>query len=126
MSIGGSLESIIINGREFPIPADVDANVKLGGFENDVQANGNGSGRLIKTRTVPSFEGLSVSVDFDRGDHEFLQEVADSNELTEVALTYVTGVVVQGLATITGDLAASTQSATVPLSMMGVGKFSRQ
>jgi len=49
-AVGGSLESITLNGREFPVAADVEAQRKLGGWENEVLANGDGSGRLIKTR----------------------------------------------------------------------------
>jgi len=49
--IGGSIEEVTMNGRTFAVAADADSNRFLGGFVNDVQANGNGSARLIKTRT---------------------------------------------------------------------------
>ena len=46
MSVGGSIESVTLNGRSFAVAADADSNRFLGGFVNDVQANGNGSGRF--------------------------------------------------------------------------------
>ena len=62
-AIGGSIESITINGRNFAVAADVDSQRKIGGFENDVQANGDGSTRTIKTRVPWGVEGLSINVD---------------------------------------------------------------
>ena len=84
---GGSIESVTLDGREFPAAADAEAQRKLGGFENEVQPNGNGTARVIKTRVPWSLDGLTIEIDDSRGDHEFIQELADRNTEFPVALT---------------------------------------
>jgi hypothetical protein len=125
-AIGGSLESISIRGREFSVAADAEANRKLGGFENEVMANGDGTARKIMTRVPLSIDGVSIVIDDSRGDHEFLQEVADLNDFVTIALTYASGITWQGSATIVGEFQASSQSATAPISLMGPGILTRQ
>ncbi len=125
-AIGGSIESITLNGREFPVAADAEAQRKLGGFENEVQANGDGSAREIKTRVPLSIDGLTVEVDDSRGDHEFLQEFADSSGFKPIAITYASGITYQGSATIVGEMQSSSQSATAAVSLMGPGTLTKQ
>ena len=69
-AVGGSIESVNLSGREFAVAADAEAQRKLGGFENEVQANGDGTARLIKTRVPLSLDGLTIEIDDDRGDQE--------------------------------------------------------
>lgn len=125
-AIGGSIESITIRGREFPVTADADVNRKLGGYENAVEANGDGSARIIKTRVTPMLSGLVVECDDARGDQEFLQDVADGNEFEPTAIAYADGSVYQGSATIMGELQHSNQSGTASFDMAGQGVFTRQ
>ena len=125
-AIGGSIESVTLEGRTFPVPADVEVTRKLGGFENEVQANGDGSARMVKTRVTHSVDGLTVEVDDDRGDQEFLQELADRNDFFVLAITYASGVVYQGLAQIVGEFTSSSQNATAAISLMGPGILTKQ
>ena len=123
---GGSIETISLDGRLFAVGADAEAQRKLGGFENEVQSNGDGTARLIKTRVPLSIEGLTVEVDDDRGDHEFLQEIANKTDFFAISITYASGNTYQGTAQITGDTQASSQSATASLSLMGPGILTKQ
>ena len=125
-AVGGSLESVTLDGREFPVAADVEAQRKLGGWENEVLANGNGTARLIKTRVPLSIEGLVVEVDDSRGDHEFLQALADRLDFFPAGLTYASGITWQASAQITGDMQASSQSASAAVSLMGPGIITQQ
>lgn len=125
-AIGGSLESLTIRGRNFAVAADAEANRKLGGFENEVLANGDGTARMIKTRVPLSLDGVVIEIDDSRGDHEFLQDVANLNEFVTIALTYASGITWQGSATIVGEFQSSSQSATAPISLMGPGVLTRQ
>lgn len=125
-AVGGSIESVALDGRNFAIAADAEAQRKLGGFENEVQANGDGTARLIKTRVPLSLDGLTVEVDDDRGDHEFLQELSNRNDFFPVAITYASGLTYQGTAQITGETQASSQNATAAISLMGPGVLTRQ
>jgi hypothetical protein len=123
---GGSIESVTIAGREFPATADSDVSRKLGGFNNELMPNGDGSSRKIKSRVLPAFTGIVVECDDARADQEFLQNVADGEALVPIAVTYASGIVYQGKGTISGELAASNQSATAAFDIMGEGTFTQQ
>jgi len=123
---GGSIESIAINGRNFSVTADADVTRKLGGFENEQQPNGDGTARNIKSRVPWSLSGLVVGTDDNRGDHEFLQSVADGNDNVAVNVTYADGSVYQGTGGITGELAQTNQNQASAFDMMGPGKLTKQ
>jgi len=123
---GGSIESLTLAGREFPAAADVDVQRKLGGFENEVQPNGDGTTRTIKTRVPWSLSGAQVEIDDDRGDQEFLQDLTDRKEDFPCSATYVSGAVYQGTGQIVGENPASSQSATAAIDLMGPGKLTKQ
>ena len=126
MSTGGSFVSIVLDGREFAVAADAEGQTKLGGFENDLQANGDGSARVIKTRVPWSIDGLTLAVDDINGDHEFLQELADRPGTFPVAITMPSDVVWQGVGQITGELQVSSTNAVAAVSLMGPGGLTRQ
>lgn len=125
-AVGGSIEEVTLSGRSFAVAADAEAQRKLGGFENEVMANGNGTARLIKTRVPLSIDGLTIEVDDDRGDQEFLQELANRNDFYTIAITYASGATYQGTAQITGENPASSQNATAAISLMGPGILTKQ
>ena len=122
-AVGGSIESVILAGREFPVPADVDTQRKLGGLMNEVQANGDGSARLIKTREPWAIDGLTVSIDDDRNDQEFLQDLADRPDYFPVAITYASGAVYGGQGQIVGDLQFGNTAATASVGLSGPQKL---
>lgn len=126
MATGGSIESVSLAGREFAVASDADASVKLGGFENEQQSNGNSTSRLIKTRVAWAVTGLQLEVDDSNGDHDFLQERADAKRNEVFTITYADGTTRQGSGAITGELMLSTQSATAAVNFAGPGKLTRQ
>ena len=123
---GGSLDSLSLAGREFAVTGDADVTMKLGGFENEVLSNGNGTTRTIKTRIPWSLDGAAVEIDHDRGDLEFLQDLADSNLDFVVAATYVEGSVYQGTGQISGELGVASGAASAGFNLMGPGKLTKQ
>lgn len=125
-AVGGSIESITLEGRGFAVAADAEAQRKLGGFENEVQANGDGTARLIKTRVPLSIDGLTVEIDDDRADQEFLQELSNRNDFFPVVISYASGNDYQGSAQIVGETQASSQNATAAVSLMGPGVLTKQ
>lgn len=124
--IGGSIESVTLDGREFEVPADSEVNRKIGGFENEVMSNGNGTARLIKTRVPLSLDGLSVGIDDSRNDHEFVQELANRNDFFPIAITYASGVTYQGSAQLVGENQYSSQNSVMTISLMGPGELTAQ
>lgn len=126
MSVAGSIDSVTLDGRTFSVAADAEVQRKLGGFENDVQSNGDGGARLIKTRVPLMLDGLVLDVDDSQGDHEFLQQLQDANDFFAITITYASGDVYNGQAQITGETQFSNQSTTATVSLMGPGKLTPQ
>lgn len=126
MPVGGSIESVTLAGRVFPVAADADVNRKLGGFENEVLANGDGSARLQKTRVPASLANLVLSVDDDRGDHEYLQGLADGQDFFPATISLASGVIWQGTLQIQGEFLYATMTATATVNLSGTGKLSKQ
>lgn len=125
-AVGGSIESITLASRNFAVAADAEAERKLGGFENEVQANGDGTARLIKTRVPLSISGLTVEIDDFRGDAEYLQSLANLPDFFPISITYASGVVYQGRAQLVDENTSSSQSATAEISLSGPGILTRQ
>jgi len=121
-----SIESITLGGREFAVAADAESQRKLGGWENEVQANGNGTARLIKTRVPLSIDGLTLDMDDSRGDHEYLQDFSNGNDFKPIAITYASGITYQATAQIVGETQSSSQNATCAVSLMGPGVLTKQ
>ncbi len=126
MSTGGSIESVSLDGRQFAVAADADSQRKVGGFENEVQANGDGTARLIKTRVPWGASDLALDIDDDAGDHEFLQELADRNGLFPITVTYASGAIWQGSGQIVGEVQVSSTNATASVGLQGVGRMTPQ
>ncbi len=126
VAIGGSIEEVSLAGRIFSVPADVDTGRKLGGFENEFQANGNGTGRLIKTRTGWAIDGLLVQIDDTSDDEDFLKDLADRADFFPITVNYVSGAVRQGSGQIVGENPTASQAASKAISLMGPGELTLQ
>lgn len=125
-AIGGSIESVSLDGRNFSVAADADGQMKPGGKENEVQANGNGTTRLLQTQVPFELTGISVAIDDDAGDFEFLQALKNRKGYFPMSITLAGGQVWQGTGQITGDNGRSTASATMTLDLMGEGELTQQ
>lgn len=125
-AVGGSIKNVSMKGRIFPVAADADVSRQLGGTSNEVVFNGDGSARYIKTPTGWMLEGLAISIDHARGDHEYIQEIADRSEPVDISVTYADDVTYSGVGLPTGDLKHSSRNATMPVSFAGEGKFAKQ
>lgn len=122
-AVGGSAESVAVAGRLFPVAADADITRKLGGFENEIQANGDGTARIVMTRTPWNLSGISLEIDDNRGDQEYLQDIADGKKFVSIEVTFCSGVTFRGQGTVSGELATSSMNATAPLTFSGPGKL---
>jgi hypothetical protein len=125
-AVGGSIESITLAGRNFAVTADAESQRKLGGFEIEVQANGNGTARMIKTRVPLMLEGITVEIDDDRADQEYLQELTNGNDFFPIVISYASGNDYQGSAQIVGETTASSQNASASISLSGPGVLTKQ
>lgn len=120
-AVGGSIENVAIKGRTFSVAADADADRKLGGFENEVPANGDGTARIIKTRVPWQIGGLNLACNEDQADHEFLQKISNAKDFVPMEVTFASGVTFRGRGIITGELKYSSQNATCEVTLSGPG-----
>lgn len=125
-AIASDIESVTLNGRLFAVPSDITVSRKIGGFENTVLPNGDGTARLKKMRAVPGWEGLAVQVDDTRGDQEFLQELANLSEFWPLAMTYGSGAIWQGSVQIVEAIQYDNQETTATLAVQGEGTLTQQ
>ena len=125
-AVGGSIKSVSIKGRIFPVAADADANRDLGGMTNEVQPNGDGSARYIKTPKIWTITGLTIVVDHGRKDQEYIQEIADLSTPVDISMTHADDTTYSGVGLPTGDLTYSTKSATMQVGFSGQGKLKQQ
>lgn len=131
MSVGGSIQEVSINGRIFAVAADADGTRKLGGFENAIESNGDGSARTVKTRVPWMFSGLVLDIDLDRADQEFLQDIADGvnadpDGFYPMSITLASGHTYGGKGTIVEALEGTTNNTTATVSLCGPGKLELQ
>lgn len=126
MATGGSIESVSLSGRVFGVASDADSNRKLGGYMNEVQANGNQTTRQVKKFEPWMVDGLQLSIDDTRGDQEFLQDLANRTSEYTCLVTYASGESYQGEGQITGDLQVSSMNTTGTVVLMGSGTLNKQ
>lgn len=125
-ALGGPIKEVSIRGRLFVCDGEADGNTKLGGFENEIKPNGDGSARLLKKRVPWSIMGLKISVDRNRSDQEFFKEIADAPDYVPIDVTFVDNVTYQATGQIVGEVAYSNQDATAEINLSGPGDATQQ
>lgn len=119
MSINGAIRSLTVGGRGFKVAHDGTGNKDLGGRNNEVQMNGDGSFRTIQTVMPGSLNDLQLELDDSRGDHEYLQGLANAGLPVPVVATYASAESYTGDLVITGEIKHDKTSGLVTLSFMG-------
>lgn len=125
-NISGSLRGMSIKGREFSATADADLARKLGGVENEVQPNGDLTARIVQTVVPWRVGGITVGIRDDRGDQEFLQEIADSGEEVHITFTFRSNIAYQANGTIVGEIAFNSMAGTAGIECAGGGTATKQ
>jgi len=124
--IGGSIESITLAGRIFSVTADTKTIIQLGGFQNTVESNSDGTVRIIKIRVPMSLSGIVVQIDSLRGDNEYLQGLSNSTDFFPISLILPSGEIRQGVAQLIGELSENVDTATMTINLMGPGTLTSQ
>lgn len=125
MTTGGPPKAITLGGREFPCPGDASPSVKLGGFENEHLPNGDGKTcRILKTPVTWKISGLSICIDADNGDHEFIENFQSKKD-GDITITYANDDVYAGTGNIEGELNIEPTSATTSIDLAGPGKLKK-
>lgn len=124
--IGGPIEEISAKGRVFTSASDSDAPFITGGFEVAIESNGDGSARKLLSRIPWSLEGVAVDVQHDRGDLEFLEELAAEKDWYPISIKFVSGHVYSGKGSITGKAEFGHQKSTASFGLGGPANAEKQ
>jgi len=124
-AIGGSPETVSLDGREFTWTEDSDINRSLGGYTNTVLQNGDGSSRLITNRKGWRLEGGSIVIDNAKNDQEYIETLIASKRFFNVVVTYAGPVSYAGKGQIEGDANFANQTASMPITLAGTGQLKK-
>jgi hypothetical protein len=127
MGRGGDIEEITISHptigkRSFAVEKGADNTLDLGGYSKEIEMNGNGTARASLERKPWMIENVSLNIEADNEDLEFLQNVQDSPIDSEFTFSYVVGDVYRGTGSLTGDLKHNTKSSLAAVTISGGGK----
>lgn len=121
----GDVASIIIMdkisgaSREMACKGSEDCTIDLGGYSNETQMNGNGTGHHKMAAKPWRIEGLMA--ESDDGVLEFLQGTVNSAGGAVFTLSFVNGDVYKGTGKIEGDLRANKGTGYIPITATGPG-----
>ena len=119
MSIAGAMRSLTINGRGFKVAHDGSGNKVIGGRNNEVAMNGDGSFRVLQTVMPGSFADTQVEADDSRGDQEYLQELSNDGLPVPVVATYAANISYTGDLVLSGEIAKDENTGLISLSFQG-------
>lgn len=115
----GPIESIVLNGRRFSVDESCSPNITYPGFSNTVNVNGDGTNRLTKTRIAGKISGLSIPIDMDRGDIEFLNTVQAKMNFVAVSMTLCDKNVLSGSMQLADEISFAAGTGMVDITLNG-------
>lgn len=119
MANGGPIKQVNIDGRNFTVDSEAEVTFALGGYTNEIKQNGDGSMRLVKSLKPARANAISIVIDDERGDEEFIQKVIDKYELVNISITDVNEKVWSGKGQIVEDPETSKKQGTKEISVQG-------
>lgn len=126
MPVGGPIESVSINGRNFSVAEDAELTVVYGGDQNEIMMNGDDSARLGKSKIPWKVSGIKLQINPDNNDHEFIQDIINGTDFVDYEHTEVDGNVYYASGQIVEEVGKSTKDATAELTFSGPGRLTKQ
>lgn len=126
MATGGSVREINLDGNVFTVAGDAEVELHIGGYVNDVEPNGDGSGRKIMNASVGAVKGAPVNLDLANGDFETLTDLNNRTDFIPATATTVDGTIWEADVSIVDELNANLMKATAEISIKASGPFRRQ
>ncbi|HAV1412731.1 hypothetical protein P3521_03770 [Vibrio parahaemolyticus] len=119
MSVWGSIRRIALDGRDFPVAADGESDRNLGGYENEVEMNGDSSVRLIKKVVSAAIDSIPIAIDDSRNDQEYLKDLESLSGLFGCEVEYASGAIYGGQVQIVGGIKVGSMKGTAEISLNG-------
>jgi len=98
----GALKRIQINGRPFAVSGENAGNRVLGGRENEVSKNGDGTTRILQKEVTWKLSDVEISTDM--AGHQFVQDIANAGEEVPIMWTLANNAIVAGIGIPTGPI----------------------
>lgn len=121
---GGDVRQFSIKGREFDVAPEASFTYRLSGFNTETKVTGNGKSVNTQTRKIAGIRGMSVSIDPESGDLEFLQDIQNAGLSVPVTMTLASGNTYSGSLSINGDLDGNTGDGKAEMDLLGA-RFER-
>ena len=122
-AIGGPVKEISWFGRIFSAAQDSNGNRHLGGYQNTKEMNGNFTSRTKMEPKPWYITGLTIEMDDDRGDSEFLQNRCDEGVDGPFTVTYTSNITYSGVGMLVGEHDFQNESSTGSVDFSGGGKL---
>lgn len=116
---GGDIRQFSVKGREFDVAPEASCTFMLSGFATETKVTGNGKGVNTQTRKIAGIKGMAVSIDPDRDDLEYLQDIQNAGIFVPVNITLASGHVYSGSLAINGDLAGNSGDGKAEMDLLG-------
>jgi len=98
----GALKRIQIKGRPFAVSGENAGNRVLGGRENEVAKNGDGTTRILQKEVTWKLSDVEISTDVTG--QQFIQDIADQGEEVPIMWTLANNDIVAGIGIPTGAI----------------------
>lgn len=76
--VTGSIKSVTIHSREFPVDAGCEAQLNVGGLKNTVTVSGSGASIITQEQIPWSLFGVEIAISDDRGELGILASLFNS------------------------------------------------
>jgi len=119
MAAYGAMRNMTIGGRGFKVSHDGSGSKQIGGSSNELQMNGDGSFRTIRSVVPGSISDVNVELNDSNGDLEYLQGLATDGTETVVVATYASNISYTGSLVIIGEVQKDEMTGLATLSFQG-------
>lgn len=119
MAQGGPIESLVYDGRRFPVDGEADVERILGGKSNEGKPNGDGTFRVVQSSVIGALNSVPLVIDDSRGDQEFLVDLQKTGVPKDMTVTLASGYIYSGSMVITEPIPVSSKESTADVSFAG-------
>lgn len=119
MAHGGPIESLVYDGRRFPVDGEADIERILGGKSNEAKPNGDDTFRVVQSSVIGALNTVPLVIDDARGDQEFLVNLQKTGVPKDTTVTLASGVIYSGSMVITEPIPVSSKESTADVSFSG-------
>lgn len=116
----GALKRIQIKGRPFAVSGENAGNRTLGGRENEVSKNGDGTVRVLQKEVTWKLADVEMATDISG--QQFIQDIADLGEEVPIMWTLANDAIVAGIGIPTGPIEFDQMTGLLKVTFEGSSK----